>query len=73
MAIRTGKQYLNDLKATDREIWLGSERIQGVVDHPQLEGGANAIADYYDLHHREADSMVIQDPENGEAIAALRQ
>jgi aromatic ring hydroxylase len=69
MTIRTGQQYLHGLRATGREIWLGSERVESVADHPRLQGGAEAIADYYDLHHRERDALVSADPENGEEMS----
>ncbi len=69
MAIRTGEEYLQGLQRSDREIWLGSERVEDVRHHPQLRGGAEAIADYYDLHHREPDTLVVEDPENGEPIS----
>lgn len=69
MAIRTGQQYLDGLRAISREVWLGPERVECVPDHPKLRGGAEAIADYYDLHHRETDSLVIEDPESGEPMS----
>lgn len=68
MAARTGKQYLEGLRATDREIWLGSERVASVADHPLLSGAAEAIAEYYDLHHQHPDELLTVDPETGEAM-----
>ena len=69
MPARTGKEYLSGLSATKREIWLGSERVESVVDHPLLEGGAQAIAAYYDLHHAEPEALLMPDPETGEPIS----
>ncbi len=68
MAARTGQDYLSGLKATNREIWLGGERIESVSEHPMLKAGAEAIASYYDLQHRHPDVLLFPDPETGEDI-----
>ncbi len=68
MPARHGREYLNGLKATSREIWLGGERVESVVDHPALAPGAQAIAAYYDLQHQYPDELLIDDPETGEPI-----
>jgi 4-hydroxyphenylacetate 3-monooxygenase len=68
MPARTGQDYLNGLKATNREMWLGSEQVESVTDHPLLAPGAHAIAAYYDLQHQRPDEMLIADPETGEPI-----
>jgi 4-hydroxyphenylacetate 3-monooxygenase len=68
MSARTGQDYLNGLKASTREMWLGGERVEGVTDHPLLAPGAQAIAAYYDLQHQHPDELLIPDPETGEAI-----
>jgi 4-hydroxyphenylacetate 3-monooxygenase len=68
MPARNGQEYLNGLKATNREMWLGDERVDNVTDHPLLAGGANAIAAYYDLQHQYPDDLLVPDPETGEAI-----
>jgi 4-hydroxyphenylacetate 3-monooxygenase len=68
MPARTGQDYLNGLKATNREMWLGGERVDNVTDHPLLAGGANAIAAFYDLQHQYPDELLMPDPETGELI-----
>jgi aromatic ring hydroxylase len=68
MAARDGDAYLKSLRATDREIWMGGERIDDVVDHPMLRGGAEAIAAYYDLQFELPDLLLVDDPETGEPI-----
>ena len=65
---RTGQDYLKGLKSTEREIWLGGERVDDVGEHPLLKCGAEAIAAYYDLQHEFPDELLIPDPESGEAI-----
>jgi 4-hydroxyphenylacetate 3-monooxygenase len=68
MPARAGQDYLNGLKATSREIWLGGERVESVAEHPSLRGGAEAIAAYYDLQHQYPGELLIADPESGEEI-----
>ncbi len=68
MPARTGQDYLNGLKATSREMWLGGEKVDNVTDHPLLAPGAHAIAAYYDLQHQYPDGLLIPDPETGEAV-----
>jgi 4-hydroxyphenylacetate 3-monooxygenase len=68
MPARNGQDYLNGLKASNRELWLGGERVESVTDHPLLAPGADAIAAYYDLQHQYPDELLIPDPETGEAI-----
>ena len=40
MPARTGRQYLEGLRAQDREVWLDGERVRDVTTHPGLRGGA---------------------------------
>ena len=68
MGARTGSEFLAGLKATGREIWLGSERVDNVVDHPQFTGAAHALARAFDLQHEYADECLMPDPETGEPI-----
>src|ERR1700731_5026441 len=49
MPARTGQQYIDGLKAQEREIWLGGERVRDVTTHPGLAGGVRAIANLYDM------------------------
>ena len=69
MPARTGDEYVKGLRETSRDLWLGSEKVDSVVDHPLLAGGAQAIADYYDLHHQHPDELLMPDPETGEPIS----
>jgi aromatic ring hydroxylase len=68
MGARTGEAYLKSLSSTTREIWLGNERVDDVVEHPSLRGGAEAIAAYYDLQFELPDTLLMDDPETGEPI-----
>ena len=67
MPARTGEQFLRGL-VDNREIWVGSDKISSPADHPSLRGAALALAEVFDLQHREADASVMPDPETGELI-----
>lgn len=67
MAARTGAQFLDGLKG-ERAVWVGGERVVDVTAHPALRGAAHALAEVYDLQHREAATCLMPDPETGEAI-----
>ena len=68
MPARTGEQFLKGLKGP-REVWVDGERVRDVVDHPKLGGAAHALAEVFDLHHRQVDALLMADPETGEKIA----
>jgi aromatic ring hydroxylase len=51
MPARTGRDYLEGLRAQDREVWLDGERVSDVTTHPGLRGGAKAVAALYDMQH----------------------
>lgn len=51
MPARTGQQYIEGLRAQEREVWLGGQRVKDVTKHPGLAGGVKAIASLYDLQH----------------------
>src|SRR6202158_4616108 len=51
MPARTGQQYIDGLRAQEREIWLGGERVRDVTKHKGLAGGVRAIAHLYDMQH----------------------
>ena len=68
MPARTGRQYLEGLRAQDREVWLDGEQVRDVTAHPGLRGGAHAVAGLYDMQFdaRTRDEMVFTPPEGGE-------
>jgi 4-hydroxyphenylacetate 3-monooxygenase len=68
MAARTGEEFLKGLRARNREIWLGDERVDDVTTHPQLEGAAHSLARVFDVQQEFADDCLMPDPETGEAI-----
>ena len=45
MPARTGEEFLKGLRARNREIWLGDERVDDVTTHPQLAGAAHSAGE----------------------------
>ena len=68
MAARTGEEYLKGLRRTDRELWLGDERVDDVTTHPALAGAARALADVFDRQHEFAAECLMPDPSTGEPV-----
>jgi 4-hydroxyphenylacetate 3-monooxygenase oxygenase component len=68
MPARTGAQFLHGLRDR-RQLWLGDQRVTDPRDHPALRGGAEAIAETFDIHHQFPDDCLFPDPETGESIA----
>jgi len=70
MPARTGQQYLDGLRAQDRNVWLGGERVKDVTTHPGLAGGARAIAMLYDMQHDPAlrDAMTYVSPSTADRV-----
>lgn len=67
MSARTGAEFLSGLKDA-RSIWVGGEKVSDVAEHPSFSGAARALAEVFDLQHREADVCLIPDTETGEPI-----
>ena len=69
MAARTGQQFLDRLRKTNRTVWLGGERVDDVTTHPELAGAAHTLAGVFDRQHDYRDECLIPDPETGESIS----
>jgi len=70
MPARSGKQYLEGLRAQQPEVWLNGERVKDVTTHPGLSGGAHAIAALYDMQHHAklAAEMTYASPTTGAPV-----
>jgi 4-hydroxyphenylacetate 3-monooxygenase len=68
MGARTGQQFLDGLRKTPRQLWLGDERVDDVTEHPALAGAARTLAQVFDRQHRFAGECLVPDPETGEPI-----
>jgi 4-hydroxyphenylacetate 3-monooxygenase len=71
MGARTGKQYLEEIDSTPREVWYGGEKItHGITKHPAFKGIAQTMAKLYDLQHDPEliDIMTYISPKSGERV-----
>ncbi|MGH1488312.1 MAG: 4-hydroxyphenylacetate 3-hydroxylase family protein [Acidimicrobiales bacterium] len=68
MGARTGEEFLEGLRATDRAIWVDGEKIEDVTSHPKLTGAAATLASVFDQQHTYADECLIPDPDTGDSI-----
>jgi 4-hydroxyphenylacetate 3-monooxygenase len=70
MGARTGKAYLEGLRAQERQVWLSGERVRDVTRHPGLERGARAVAALYDmqLDPKLRDEMTYLSPSSGARV-----
>jgi aromatic ring hydroxylase len=66
MGARTGKQLLDGLR-DQREVWLGSQRID-VREHPAFAGSLAGLAGYFDWQHAHGDECLMADEASGERI-----
>jgi 4-hydroxyphenylacetate 3-monooxygenase len=70
MPARTGQQYIEGLRAQEREVWLGGERVKDVTRHKGLSGGVRAIAGLYDMQHdaKLREVMTYKSPTTGQPV-----
>ena len=71
MPARTGQQYIEwGLRAQEREVWLGGERVKDVTRNPGLSGGVKAIASLYDMQHdpKLKKMMTYKSPTTGDRV-----
>jgi 4-hydroxyphenylacetate 3-monooxygenase len=70
MGARTGAEYLQGLRAQEREVWLRGERVKDVTTHPGLANGARSVAALYDMQHDPAlrDEMTYVSPTSGARV-----
>jgi 4-hydroxyphenylacetate 3-monooxygenase len=67
MGARTGSEFLAGLKS-QRDIWVGDEKVTDVAAHPAFAGAARTMAQIFDLQHEAAETCLMPDPETGEPI-----
>ncbi|MBV1901372.1 MAG: hypothetical protein KUG56_06845 [Kordiimonadaceae bacterium] len=51
MAIRSGKEFIEGLKAHPRDVWVNGEQVQDVSSHPAFKGAVEQLARIYDSQH----------------------
>jgi 4-hydroxyphenylacetate 3-monooxygenase len=68
MGARTGKEFLQRLDTTPRELWYGNQKITGSVsEHSAFRGVSRSIAALYDMQLRPdmVDLMTYESPSSG--------
>src|SRR5687768_2184851 len=68
MPARTGKEFLERLRGTKRQLWLEGDLVDDVTTHPALAGAARTLAGIFDRQHAFAGECLIPDPETSEPI-----
>jgi 4-hydroxyphenylacetate 3-monooxygenase len=71
MGARSGKEFLQRLDATPRELWYGDKKITGSVsEHPAFRGVSRSIAALYDMQLRAemVDVMTYESPSTGKRV-----
>ncbi len=70
MPVRTGAQYIENLKQSMPETWIGNERVEDVTTHPALAPAVRAVARLYDLQHdpQLQEFMTYRSPSTGDLV-----
>lgn len=66
---RTGKQYLEALKASPPNIWYKGEKVEDPTTHPVFKGVTHALARLYDMQHDPRYRDILTYEENGQRYA----
>ena len=65
MGLRSGTEYIDGLRRSPRETWIGGRRVDDVAADPVFRRPVQSIADLYDLQvspeHREVMSYLPDD------------
>ena len=68
--LRTGKDFLSDLRNRPRAVYVDGERVTNVAEHRAFRGGARSMARLFDFaaapENRE--TMTFVPPEGGEPV-----
>lgn len=72
MGARNGREFIQRLDSTPREIWYGSQKITGSLSkHPAFKGVAKSIAALYDMQAKPGmEYMTYASPKTGERVGA---
>ena len=70
--LRTGTQFLGDLRNCDRTIFLDGERVKDPTSHPAFCAAARSIARLYDFAASRENREVMTFPVPGSSLPALR-
>src|SRR5688572_484147 len=70
MPARTGREFIEGLRARPREVWLQGKRVEDVTAHPALRRPLERIAQLYDMQHDPAhrDILTYRSPTSGQPV-----
>jgi 4-hydroxyphenylacetate 3-monooxygenase len=70
MSLRTGEDFLSDLRRSRRAVYVDGERVANIADHPAFRAGARSLARLFDYaaaqENREA--MTFPSPDTGAPV-----
>jgi 4-hydroxyphenylacetate 3-monooxygenase len=68
--LRTGEDFLSDLKRSLRAIYVDGERVSNPVDHPAFRAGARSLARLFDFAaaQENRDTMTYPSPDTGAPV-----
>jgi len=70
MALMTGEQFIESIRALNTQVYMFGEKIESPVDNPILRPSLNSVRMTYDLAQMPEyeDLMITLDPDSGEQI-----
>jgi 4-hydroxyphenylacetate 3-monooxygenase len=70
MALRTGENFLSELRRTRRAVYVDGERIANIADHPAFAAGARSLARLFDFAAapENLEAMTFASPETGAPV-----
>jgi 4-hydroxyphenylacetate 3-monooxygenase len=73
--LRSGRQYLEDIRADGRQVFYEGERVKDVTTHPAFRGAAKSIARLYDIAAapENCDVMTFVSPKTGQPVLRAYQ
>jgi 4-hydroxyphenylacetate 3-monooxygenase len=68
--LRTGGEFLSDLRRSSRAIYVDGERVSNPVDHPAFRAGARSLARLFDYAaaQENLDAMTFPSPDTGAPV-----
>ncbi|MCF6136752.1 4-hydroxyphenylacetate 3-monooxygenase, oxygenase component [Pseudalkalibacillus berkeleyi] len=68
MGARTGKEYIEGLKAAKNNVWIHGERVEDVTTHPALKNVVQSMSKLMDMQHEKPDKMLYTSPTSGDQV-----
>ncbi|MGH2736546.1 MAG: 4-hydroxyphenylacetate 3-hydroxylase N-terminal domain-containing protein, partial [Actinomycetota bacterium] len=71
MPARTGRQYIEALNNSSRDVQVHGERVEkGLAEHPAFRGVVGTYAQLFDMQHdpKLADMMTYESPTSGDRV-----